>query len=145
MGFHSDETLGSLGQNYPKSVISPNGLAPSSRFLGDCNRFPVIFGFGGWGLASSFTTARHPPPLDDGASPPRAAPHLVFQFSLPEHNPSLVRGAGIAADLINAGCRLPQLRKLLPLRPPCPPTQANDLGNRPADAGRQRCKRVTCV
>ena len=87
-------------------------------------------------MASSFTTARHPPPLDDDASPPRAAPPVSFQFSLPEDNPSPVRGADLAADLINAGCRSPPLRKLLPLKPPCPPSQANDLGNRPADAAK---------
>ena len=36
-----------LGQNYPKSVISPNDLTRSSRFSSDDYRFPVCgLGFG---------------------------------------------------------------------------------------------------
>jgi hypothetical protein len=80
----------------------------------------TVLGFQGWGLPSSFTTARHPLALDDEASPPRAGPHLSFQLSTLDQGPPPVRIAILAADWLFGGWRSRQLRVFLALSPPMP-------------------------
>ena len=102
----SQKALGSLGQNYPKWLISPNDSTPAAVFS---RGKPTLFQFGGQGGGPNDVTLWHATTLGRREAPP---PRLEVSFASPNRFRSRMAALPDVPDLINASCRSPTLNKL---------------------------------
>ena len=97
--------LGSLGQNYPKWLMSPNDSTPPAVFRGK----PTVFQSEGLGGGQNDITLWHATTLRRRDAPP---PRLQVNFAPPNRFRRRVAALPDVADLINAMCRSPPLNQL---------------------------------